>query len=346
MNLTKIRQKDIMNEIVPVYVTNTNIKVVNARELYTALEVKKDFSSWAKSNLKNHKVIESVENTTNHFEGESEIDAIKITIPASQGKGRKIEYILTLDTAKELAMMSKCEKGRTIRKYFIEVEKAYNSTIEILSSNELSDEEKIAEALLLSETILDKTRNDLIKANRNKDYNKRVNVRLRKEIRILKEELQKAKNNPNVSDSEIEELKEKIDYWEEAYANLEIKLDSKESQLSTILAVKKDGRKYFNALSQKHAAAILISDADKRNMKANMFRKAEIEKNTKINYVNRFTSNFIDRIHPKSIPLALSTYLDALRKRLGSNFQDVISDELIKEINDFLHESEDTLAEV
>lgn len=345
MELKKINYNKNFNEIIPIYTTDTNIKMVNARDLYKTLNSKRSFSDWIKQQLKGYKIAESVENTKDHLKGVLDFDYFCYK-ENGNGPRKKIEYILTLDTAKELAMMSKCEKGRTIRKYFIEVEKAYNSTIEILSSNELSDEEKIAEALLLSETILDKTRNDLIKANRNKDYNKRVNVRLRKEIRILKEELQKAKNNPNVSDSEIEELKEKIDYWEEAYANLEIKLDSKESQLSTILAVKKDGRKYFNALSQKHAAAILISDADKRNMKANMFRKAEIEKNTKINYVNRFTSNFIDRIHPKSIPLALSTYLDALRKRLGSNFQDVISDELIKEINDFLHESEDTLAEV
>ena len=352
MNLTKIDQKDIMDEIVPVYTTDTNIKVVNAKELYQALEVKKGFTAWIQQQLKDYKEAEPVAISQLSLKGELDFDYCCYELEGSGPRKRK-EYILTLDTAKELAMMSRCEKGRTIRKYFIEVEKAYQSTVEILSSNELTDEEKIAEALLLSKVVLDKTKKELARANRNKEYNKKVNVKLRREVRILKSELEKAKKNPIATPEEIEEMESKLakavqdaEYWEGAYANLEIKLDTKETQLSTLLAVKKDGKRYFNVLSQKHASAILINDPDKRSMKANMFRKAEIEKNTKVNYVNRFTSNFVDRIHPKSIPLALSTYMSALEKRLGSNFQEVIGEELIKEINDFLKESDDSLSEI
>lgn len=350
MNLTKIEQKDIMEEIVPVYTTDTNTKVVNARELHQALEVKKKFADWIKANLKNYSGAEHVANTTLPLKGNSEIDYVKVEIAAAQGKGKTIEYILTLDTAKEIAMMSRCEKGRAIRKYFIEVEKAYASTMQIMQSEELTAEQKIAEALVLSQNLLNQTKQELAKANKNKEYNKKVNVKLRREIRLLKAELEKLQGNPASSNEEIEKIKamleaaqEKADYWEGAYANLEIKLDSQKSQLDTILAVKKDGKKYFNALSQKHAAAILINDPDKRNMKANTFRKAEIEKNTNINYNNRFTSNFIDRIHPRSIPLALSTYLTALENRLGSNFKTVIGESLINEVREFLQESEDNL---
>lgn len=350
MNLTKLEQKDIMDEIVPVYTTDTDIKVVNARELHQALGVKKDFTSWIKTNLKNYETAESVENKPFTLKGECEIDAIRLVIPATNSTPKKVEYILTLNTAKEIAMMSRCEKGRAIRKYFIEIEKAYNSTIQVLASNELSDEEKIAEALMISQNLLEQTKKELAKANKNKEYNKKVNTKLRREIRLLKAELERAQNNPMSSSEEIENIKNKLeeaqqkaDYWEGAYANLEIKLDSQKSQLETILAVKKDGKKYFNALAQKHAAAILINDADKRSMKANVFRKTEIEKNTNINYNNRFTSNFIDRIHPKSIPLALSTYLTALEKRLGSNFETVIGEKLINEVREFLRESDDNL---
>lgn len=353
MNLTKIEQRDIMDEIVPVYTTDTNIKVVNARELHKSLEVKKDFTNWIKTNLKTYNVAETIENKPFALKGESEIDAVRIVIPATNTTPKKVEYILTLDTAKELAMMSRCEKGREIRKYFIAIEKAYAKTIDVLKAPELTPEQKIAEALMLSEALLNNTKKELVKANRNKEYNKKVNVKLRKEIKALKEELIKAKNNPSVSNEEIDSIKAKLketqdlaEYWEGAYANLEIKLDTKETQLATILSIKKDGRKYFNLLSQKHAAAILINDADKRQMKANVFRKAEIEKNTAINYSNRFTSNFIDRIHPKSIPVALETYLNALEKRLGSNFEQVIGTKLIEDVKSFLQQSDDSLSEI
>lgn len=355
MELIKIQQQDIMEEIVPVYTTDTDIKVVNARELHQALGVKKDYTSWIKANLKNYEVVENVENKPFTLKGESQIDALRIVIPQTKTTPKKVEYILTLDTAKEIAMMSRCEKGRVIRKYFIEVEKAFASTMQVLQSDNLTAEEKIAEekiaeALILSQNLLDQTKKELAKANKNKEYNKKVNVKLRREIRLLKAELEEARNNPTISSEEIESIKAKLqeaqeqaDYWEGAYANLEIKLDSQKNQLDTILAIKKDGKKFFNALAQKHAAAILINDADKRSMKANTFRKAEIEKNTNINYNNRFTSNFIDRIHPRSIPLALETYLTALEKRLGSNFQTVIGENLINEVREFLKESDDSL---
>lgn len=352
MNLTKIKQKDIMNEIVPVYTTDTDIKVVNARELYIALNVKKAFTAWIQQQLKSYKEAESVENTELSLKGELDFDYFSFEVQGS-GPRKKKEYILTLDTAKEVAMMSRCENGRAIRKYFIQVEKAYNSTLNILASNSLSDEQKIDKALKLSQETLDKVKQELIKANRNKEYNKKVNVKLRKEIRLLKDELQELKNNPLSSNEDIEaikakleEAKEQADYWEGAYSNLEIKLDTKENQLATLLSVRNDGKKYFNLLSQKHASAILINDPDKRKMKANVFRKAEIEKNCDVNYTNRFTSNFIDRIHPKSIPLALSTYFTALEKRLGSNFRNVVGEQLIEEINGFLQESDDNLAEI
>ena len=352
MNLTKLEQKDIMNEIVPVYTTDIDIKVVNARELYEALEVKKGFTAWIQQQLKSYKEAENVENTQLSLKGELDFDYFSFEVEGSGPRKRK-EYILTLDTAKEIAMMSRCEKGREIRKYFIAIEKAYNQTIEVLKAPELTPEQKIAEALMLSEALLNNTKKELVKANRNKEYNKKVNAKLRKEIKILKAELQQAKSNPLVSNQEVDSIKAKleeaqelVEYWEGAYANLEIKLDTKESQLATILSIKNDGKKYFNLLSQKHASAILINDADKRQMKANIFRKAEIEKNQEVNYSNRFTSNFIDRIHPKSIPTALETYLNEHEKRLGSSFEQVIGTKLIKDVKTFLEQSDDSLSEI
>ena len=350
MNLVKLENKSIIEELVPVYTTDKDIKVVNARELYQTLGVRKDFSSWIKSNLKNYNIVDFCEDDTITQDGESEYDAIKITIPATQGKGKKIEYILTLDTAKEIAMMSRCDNGRAIRKYFIEVEKTYNQMVETLSDTEKTPEQKIAEALVLAQGVLDKTKHDLLKANRNKNYNKKINTQLRRKVRQLESELELAKSRPVVNSEEIQAIQYKLNkaeeqanYWEGAYTHLEEKLEVKESQLMSLLTVRKDGKKYFNLLSAKHAKAILDRDENKKSMKANVFRKESILACKKVQYSHSFAANFIEKIHPTSIPTALGAYFTALKNRLEDKFESVIGENLIKEVTDFLSESQDSI---
>lgn len=43
----------------------------------------------------------------------------------NQGGQNKKEYIIKLDTAKEMAMLERNDKGKQVRRYFIEVEKKY-----------------------------------------------------------------------------------------------------------------------------------------------------------------------------------------------------------------------------
>lgn len=350
MNLKRIENNSIIEELVPVYTTDKDIKVVNARELYNTLGVKKDFSSWIKSNLKNYNVVDYNEDDSITQKGESECDAIKVTIPASQGRGKKIEYILTLDTAKEIAMMSRCDNGRAIRKYFIEVEKAFNSVVETLSNPEQTPEQKIAEALVLAQGVLDRTKQDLLKANRNKNYNKKINVQLRRKVRRLETELEQAKSTPNANTQEILVIQQRLDkaeeqanYWEGAYTHLEEKLEEKESQLMSLLTVRKDGKKYFNLLSAEHAKSILERDENKKAMRANVFRKDAILACKEVQYSRSFAANFIEKIHPTSIPTALNAYLTALENRLEDRFETVIGESLIKEVREFLAESQDSI---
>ena len=91
---------------------------VNARELHEALSIKKDFSNWMKQQIKSLGMEENIDYASFALKGEREIGA---TI--------RIEYILTLDAAKHIAMASRSAKGKEVRAYFIEVEKRYRSQL-------------------------------------------------------------------------------------------------------------------------------------------------------------------------------------------------------------------------
>ena len=107
--------------------------------------------------------------------------------------------------------------------------------------------------------------------------------------------------------------------------------------------MRQDGKKYFNLLSSKHAAAIPERDLNKKSMRANIFRKDSIEKCKDVKYSHSFASNFIERIHPLSIPTALNAYLIALENRLEDKFEEVIGEELIQEIKEFILSSTDSI---
>ena len=95
-----------------------NINSVNSRELWNNLEVKKPFSDWIKFQI-------------NSLSLEQNIDYLLVS-QKSEAKGRGgnrkeiFDYIITLDTAKHIAMASRTEKGKEVRKYFIEAEKKLN----------------------------------------------------------------------------------------------------------------------------------------------------------------------------------------------------------------------------
>lgn len=107
----------IENELVPVYETEKGIKIVYGKDLHKSLEVKTDFSTWVKRRL-----------TECDAEEKEDFDLLpKIEEQISGGK-HTIDYIIKLDTAKEMAMLERNEKGKQVRKYFIAVEKKYKKT--------------------------------------------------------------------------------------------------------------------------------------------------------------------------------------------------------------------------
>lgn len=81
-------------------------QTVNARELWKVLGSKREFINWIKDRLEGFTIGEDF--LTN--------------LSKSHGRPR-IEYTLTLDVAKHLAMLERNEIGKKVRQYFIEVEK-------------------------------------------------------------------------------------------------------------------------------------------------------------------------------------------------------------------------------
>ena len=98
-------------------INGTQQKTINARELWYFLESKQEFSNWIKSRVEKYGFQEGVDFNLDKI--------IKVQNEGGREVNREfIDYICTLDMSKELAMVENNEKGRQIRKYFIEVEKA------------------------------------------------------------------------------------------------------------------------------------------------------------------------------------------------------------------------------
>ena len=107
------------NELVPVYETSTGEKVVYGKDLHKKLEVKTDFSTWVKRRFNECDATENEDYEVFLISGEN-----------SNGGRPQIDYIIKLDIAKEMAMLERNNKGKQIRRYFIEVEKKYKEVKE------------------------------------------------------------------------------------------------------------------------------------------------------------------------------------------------------------------------
>lgn len=103
----------IENELVPVYETSTGEKVVYGSELHAVLEVKSRYREWIDRRLEDIDAIER-----------EDYEAAEISAPSGQTKK---DHIIKLDTAKEMAMLERNEKGKQVRRYFIQVEKKYKA---------------------------------------------------------------------------------------------------------------------------------------------------------------------------------------------------------------------------
>jgi phage anti-repressor protein len=109
-----------MNALIAIGTTTLHgeaVPTVNARDLHAFLEVGKDFSTWIKDRVEQYDFLEKRDFVT----------AENLCSPESgNAKARqqiRKDYHLSLDMAKELAMVERNEKGKQARMYFIECER-------------------------------------------------------------------------------------------------------------------------------------------------------------------------------------------------------------------------------
>lgn len=96
-------------------------QLVDARELWRGLESRRQFGNWIKE-----KVITNV-----FFEENADWTVINNSVKNPKGGRPTKDYVLTLDTAKKVAMAEQTEKGNEVRHYFLECEKKTKSALSI-----------------------------------------------------------------------------------------------------------------------------------------------------------------------------------------------------------------------
>jgi len=105
-------------QVNPAVIGTENVNSVNAREIYDCLSLAKgQFSRWIKTAIEKYDFIENEDYITI----DTNVEGIK-------------DYIVSLDMAKELCLVSNTPKGKETRKYFINLEKQANKVINSQSS--------------------------------------------------------------------------------------------------------------------------------------------------------------------------------------------------------------------
>mgnify|MGYP004722173705 CR=1 FL=1 len=94
---------------------------VSARDLHDALGVNKRFSAWFEANSQG-------------FVKNEDFTSVLSSTVVNNGALRELQdYKLSVDMAKHIYLMSRTEKGKLIRQYFIDLEKAWNTPEQIFA---------------------------------------------------------------------------------------------------------------------------------------------------------------------------------------------------------------------
>jgi phage anti-repressor protein len=127
-----------MNDLINIKVIQKDFngekkRFVNARELHGWLGVGKFFANWIKDRIKKYDFIEDLDYFIAIAKSGNGLKPNKTgkIIDSKTGRVLLKEYILSVDMAKELAMIENSEIGKQVRKYFIRVEGEFKKVMQI-----------------------------------------------------------------------------------------------------------------------------------------------------------------------------------------------------------------------
>ena len=120
-----------MNELIKVDINENQEPVISGRELHEKLEIETPFRIWFPRMCE--------------YGFSENIDYTPYIFVHPKNNQETIDYILKLDMAKEISMIQRNEKGKQIRKYFIEVEKEFNGPDKIMARGLLIADKTIKE---------------------------------------------------------------------------------------------------------------------------------------------------------------------------------------------------------
>lgn len=126
--------RDIINiNVIQKTINDEKKRFVNARELHKWLKVGKFFANWIKDRIEKYDFIENLDyfitvaNSGNGVKKRTD----GILVDKKTGKVIAVEYILSIDMAKEIAMLENNELGKKVRKYFIRTEERFKEVMRV-----------------------------------------------------------------------------------------------------------------------------------------------------------------------------------------------------------------------
>ncbi|HEP3963914.1 TPA: phage antirepressor KilAC domain-containing protein [Streptococcus pyogenes] len=121
-----------MNELINVTLNDNQEPIVSGRQLHEALGVKTRYDNWF-SRMTEYGFTENQDYLVTSIFGHN----------SNGGRQNKVDHIIKLDMAKEIAMIQRTERGKQVRQYFIQVEKDFNSPEKIMARALLMADQKV-----------------------------------------------------------------------------------------------------------------------------------------------------------------------------------------------------------
>lgn len=167
-------------------------KTINARQLHEQLKVGRDFSNWIKDRIKKY----------NFVEGKHYVIVKPPRTPNQKGGNRRsVEYFITIDMAKEIAMVEHTEVGERVRQYFIDCEKIAQRSI-------------VEQEFIVSHASKKKSELLIMAA----EYQRQIEIAEEKAL-LLENKVAETQTQLTETQTKLEEAKPKVAFVDELIAN-------------------------------------------------------------------------------------------------------------------------------